>query len=134
MAQATDAYRKRLYLSAVGDDFSPAFVSEVLGIKPTKSVSVGGNVNPRKKALRPVWWLLISSDTNCENELFSKLMHIVDGKKDNFWKLKEEGVRFMVTLAIVEREFMPGLILSEDIIRFMSDFGLFLDIDIYTNT
>ena len=133
MAQDTDCFKKRLRLSAVGDRFSPNHVTEVLGITPTKSFEVGDEINPRKKASKPIWSITVVPDCNNEEELLWKLMKIIESGKEGFITLRQEGIRFMLSFAVIEKGYMPGFQLSESALRTISEFGFFLDVDIYVN-
>jgi hypothetical protein len=119
-------------LAVYGDDLIPKDVTELLGVKPTRSFLPGYRRNPSSRPMpHGAWFLEVRGKTpdGPEAQLRKLLMKLPTS--ENVWKTLKARYKVQIRFGLHMTGWNKGFELSSTLIRRLAKIGVDLEFDVY---
>lgn len=126
------------YISFTGkddvDDFPVEFVTEMLGVKPTRILRMGERINDVRTRSFTSWQYESETlETLDVDDVLLPILNVFQEKTETINRIKKElnlNVKVALVITMIDG-FTPGLAIYPEFSKFASDINAFIDIDMY---
>lgn len=120
--------------SLFGDDFDLTYVTEQLGVKPTRSYNKGDPTRNKNKYIETVWDLSTDYEKTFDiNEPLEKLINKIKGMEDKIVKIQSKfNIKCQICIVIsMYADNMPSMYFSKETIAFFNSINADVAFDNY---